>query len=219
MRDELFCLSLAGCSLAETKEKDNWVEKRPQGSLPEYICRISRAVKRSGHPTSQAIAIAVGRVKAWARGEGDVTAKTRAKAAKAVAEWEALKGATSLSNEQIARFDTDGDTQVLSLCGHDFSVDEARKAYLNQARGNIGEDTLSPAGVPEPWVSEVWNNFLIVELGDELLRVNFEANIDGTFEFEEPVRLKKAYIPIDEIADETLEKMISDDNDEDDDKD
>ncbi len=55
------------------------------------ICRIARAIKRSGKTTSQAISIAVSRVKKWAAGGDDVDADTRAKAAAAVAEWEKLK--------------------------------------------------------------------------------------------------------------------------------
>jgi hypothetical protein len=57
------------------------------GGLPDYICRIARAVKKSGHTTSEAIAIAVSRVKVWASGKG-VDKDTQAKAAKALAEWE-----------------------------------------------------------------------------------------------------------------------------------
>jgi hypothetical protein len=49
---------------------------------------------RTGHDESQAIQMAVGVVKRWAAGEGNVTAKTRAKAAAAVAEWEAKKAAS-----------------------------------------------------------------------------------------------------------------------------
>lgn len=93
-------MALAGCSLAKTSKKDNWVDKA--GGLPEYICEIARAVKRSGHDTSSAIAIAVGRAKAWAAGRGKVTAATRAKAAKAVAEWEAKKAAASNTDTEGA---------------------------------------------------------------------------------------------------------------------
>jgi hypothetical protein len=86
-------ISLAGCSLDEHPGKSNWVEKG--GGLPQYICEIARAIKRSGKTTSQAIAIAVGRVKKWAAtGEGD----TKAKAAAAVAEWEKLKGKAHAKN-------------------------------------------------------------------------------------------------------------------------
>lgn len=78
------------CSLDRNPNKSNWVEDG--GGLPNYICRIARSVHRKrGRSISQAIAIAVGTVKRWARGGDEVNADTRAKAAKAVAEWTALK--------------------------------------------------------------------------------------------------------------------------------
>lgn len=81
-------LVLVGCSLDRSPGK-NWVER--SGGLPEYICEIARAIHRGGRPISQAISIAVSRVKKWAAGLDDVDADTRAKAARAVAQWEALK--------------------------------------------------------------------------------------------------------------------------------
>lgn len=75
--------------------KKNWVDE--VNGLPLFIRAIAHALIRDGHSESSAIAIAVGRVKAWAAGGGHVTAKTRAKAAAAVAEWEAKKAASHAS--------------------------------------------------------------------------------------------------------------------------
>lgn len=75
--------------------KQNWVDK--VGGLPLFIRAIAHALIRNGHSPSSAISIAVGRCKAWAAGEGNVSAKTRAKAAAAVAEWEAKKAASHAS--------------------------------------------------------------------------------------------------------------------------
>jgi len=87
---DVVTLSSHSCSLEKVPGKQNWVDQG--GGLPNYICHIARALHREkGMPVSRSIAIAVGRVKAWAAGGGDVDADTRAKAAKAVAEWEALK--------------------------------------------------------------------------------------------------------------------------------
>lgn len=69
----------------------NWVSDA--GGLPHYIDRIRKALQRRGMPKSHAIASAVNQVKRWARGGGKVTAKTRAKAVKALAEWEAKRAA------------------------------------------------------------------------------------------------------------------------------
>jgi hypothetical protein len=92
---------MAGCTLAKVPGNQNWLEEKAVGGLPEYICRIARAIHRgdASKTISQVIAIAVSRVKVWAGGGGGVTAKTRAKAAKAVAEWEAKKKAAKLDNK------------------------------------------------------------------------------------------------------------------------
>lgn len=70
--------------------KKNWVEAA--GGLPKYIEDIAYALHtRRGMSISRAIATAVSRVKMWAAGGDNVDPDTRAKAAKAVAQWEALK--------------------------------------------------------------------------------------------------------------------------------
>jgi hypothetical protein len=62
------------------------------GGLPAYIQHISHDLhEKRGIPESQAIQMAIGICKRWARGGGNVDANTRAAAAKAIAEWEALK--------------------------------------------------------------------------------------------------------------------------------
>lgn len=80
-------VAFAGCSL-DSSPGSNWVQEA--GGLPEYICEIARAIKKTGKSTSEAISIAVSRVKVWATGKG-VDKDTQAKAAKAVAEWESKK--------------------------------------------------------------------------------------------------------------------------------
>lgn len=69
---------------------DNWVEKA--GGLPSYIERIAKHLHyEQGMSISHAIASAVNTVKKWAAGGGNVTTATQAKAARAVAQWEAKK--------------------------------------------------------------------------------------------------------------------------------
>jgi hypothetical protein len=80
----------AGCSLDTHPGTSNWVQKA--GGLPEYICNIAKDIhEEKGKSIGNAIQIAVGVVKRWAKGVGNVDAKTRAKAAAAVAEWEAKR--------------------------------------------------------------------------------------------------------------------------------
>lgn len=88
--DHALIVAFAGCSLDE-KPGSNWVQD--QGGLPEYICEVARAVKRSGKSTEAAIKIAISRIKVWASGKG-VDKDTQAKAAKALAQWEKMKAKT-----------------------------------------------------------------------------------------------------------------------------
>lgn len=69
----------------------NWVEKR--GGLPRYIRMVRNALVREGHSESRATALAVAAMKRWASGRGNVTAKVRAAAAAALAQWERMKAA------------------------------------------------------------------------------------------------------------------------------
>lgn len=78
----------SSASLDESPNK-NWVEN--SGGLPPYVRKLARGIMKSGKSKTQAIAIAISRIKVWAAGGGDVDADTRAKAAKALAQWEATK--------------------------------------------------------------------------------------------------------------------------------
>ena len=70
--------------------KVNWVEAN--GGLPPYLEKIVIGImKGTGYPRERAIPIAISRIKVWARGGGGVNADTVAKAAAALAAWEALK--------------------------------------------------------------------------------------------------------------------------------
>src|SRR5882724_8354982 len=68
-----------------------WHQKDKSIQLPAYIQNIASALERSGHDESSAIAIAVGTVKRWSGGGGNVSPEVKAAAEKALAEWEALK--------------------------------------------------------------------------------------------------------------------------------
>lgn len=79
-----------GAEPFSTSKTSNWVARA--GGLPHYIQHIAHdLMEKRGMPESKAIAMAVGIVKRWARGGGNVKPDTRAAAAKAVAEWEAKR--------------------------------------------------------------------------------------------------------------------------------
>ncbi len=86
---------LAGCSLAKTTKKDNWVENSKDGKLPEYICKIAKSLhEKRGMDISHAIATAVSKCKKWAAGGDGVHPDTAAKASAAIAKWEKMKAGT-----------------------------------------------------------------------------------------------------------------------------
>jgi peptidoglycan hydrolase-like protein with peptidoglycan-binding domain len=109
--------------------KENWVDKA--GGLPSYIERIAKHIHyEKGKPIGTAIAIAVGTVRRWcaggevaASGKGGisktsgVSAKTKAQACRAVAEWEAKKKASKAKTAAEA-------AEVLEAAGMVYDADE-----------------------------------------------------------------------------------------------
>lgn len=79
-----------------TSKTSNWVAR--VGGLPAYIQNVAKGIMKSGKSESQAIQMAIGVVKRWAKGLGKVSAEVRAAAAKAVAEWEAKKAQSHASH-------------------------------------------------------------------------------------------------------------------------
>lgn len=75
----------------------NGVIVHNSGGLPRYIREVAHALIRRGMSKDRAIATAVATMKRWAAGAGNVSAKVQAAAAKAVAEWEAMKAKANKS--------------------------------------------------------------------------------------------------------------------------
>lgn len=78
-------------SRASLSEKGQDLFDTPGAELPGYVREVARGVMRQGKTKSQAIGIAIGMIKKWAAGGGGVNADTRAKAAKALVQWNAAK--------------------------------------------------------------------------------------------------------------------------------
>ncbi len=219
-RDELeLIVDLAGCSLDESP-KENWVEKN--GGLPEYICRIARAVKRGGDKTtSQAVAIAVSRVKKWSTGAG-VDADTQAKAAAALTQWQALKAKNKAKKTVKA---TNTDRSFLCLAAKtSYNIDIVRRAFESrerEARKAWREANPSASYEDGPghlWVREQWTDFLVVErgYGSEATMYKVPYTVDDKHEvtFADPVEVKTEYVAVetmdgDEMTDADVLEMIS----------
>jgi len=198
-------VAFAGCSLDE-KPGSNWVQDA--GGLPDYICRIARAIKRKGHTTGQAISIAVSRVKKWSTGAG-VNADTQAKATTAVAEWEKLKAkahtksASTVAASAAARHDL----LYLANTTVEYNVDIVRSAFEQRARdarhawraANPGA-AYDDCPVPYTWVKEQWTSFIIVQSdygkNPELYKVSYQVDSANNVTFGEPVEVKTEYVVV-----------------------
>lgn len=77
--------------LGSRRNGENWVERSKAGELPKYVRIVRNGLMKSGHSESRATALAVAAMKRWARGGDNVTPKVQAAAAKALAQWEAMK--------------------------------------------------------------------------------------------------------------------------------
>ena len=87
------CTGDGPCDPSPLGAGKNWVTKTdPMEGIGVYARAIAHALIRDkGFTESHAIATAIGAVKHWAAGGGNVTDATRARAAAEVAHWEALK--------------------------------------------------------------------------------------------------------------------------------
>lgn len=209
----------AGCSL-DSSPKTNWVER--SGGLPNYICKIARAVMRSGKSKSASIAIAVSRTKKWAAGGDNVDADTRAKAAKAVAQWEALK--TKNKAKKVVKASREDGTEFLQLSNiGSFNTDLVRKAW-NEVQNNLrqaaraqlkaeGRDPYDgPETVPYTYVRELWTDYVIVEIDGlggntgNLMKVPYTVS-GSAVSFGEPVEVEQQYVEVEEDEDDELSDL------------
>jgi hypothetical protein len=205
-----------GCSLDSSPGK-NWVEN--SGGLPDYICRIAKSISKGGKSKSAAIAIAVSRVKAWAAGGDDVDADTRAKSAKAVAEWEALKKKNKARQVVKASRMDGSEYLMLSNAPASFNTeivktawrqatDEARRFARAQAKASGQEFDYD--SVPYSYIRELWSDHIIVELErnqTSFLKVPFTVS-GNLVSFGDPTAVKVAYVPVDQVALSSNEKQL-----------
>lgn len=205
--DDLQFIELASSSssLAEVPGKNNWLEKSGQG-LPPYVRKIARGIMKSGKSKSQAIAIALSRVKKWSAGGDNVDADTRAKSAKAVAQWEKAK-AKNKSKSVVTATNLDGDEYVLLSSSSSYNTEMVRRAWDTQERERraqyeaahpVPSDRVAPTSelYPYRWIREMWSDYIIVEVeGEDGLR--FEkypySYSDGSITFGEPTPVEQVW--------------------------
>lgn len=81
----------AGYAATASPRGPNNLWNKPGFKLPNYIEQVARGLEQAGRSESEAISMAIGVVRRWATGGGNVTAEVRAASAAAIAEWEATK--------------------------------------------------------------------------------------------------------------------------------
>ena len=125
---------------------ENWVERTKKGSLPEYIRIIRNGIMKQGKSEGRATALAVAAVKRWAKGAGNVSAKVRAAAAKAVEEWTAMKAQKTLDGVEFDWNQIEADSDELaSKSDEDFEM-EFKSTARETGRRKKDEDGSSGSG-------------------------------------------------------------------------
>lgn len=218
-----------GCSL-DSSPKKNWVEH--SGGLPNYICKIAKAIMRSGKSKSSAIAIAVSRTKKWAAGGSDVDADTRAKAATAVAQWEALKAKNKAKKVISASYitsDGEEDSYLMLTNIPSYRTDIVRMAWDASERARrdawakdrpvqtyaATEGTTSDSDYyPYRWIKELWTDFILVETEEaktKLSKFPFVVNpITQEVIFGDEVEVRQVYIEMDEDLSDAEKELLED---------
>lgn len=200
--EDVMMIELATSSASlDRSPKKNWVENA--GELPPYIRKLARAIEKSGKTLSAAIAIAISRVKRWASGGDDVEADTRAKAAKALAQWEALK-AKNKAKKVVKATNSEGQDYVFLTSVGSFNTDLVRRAWDNferdrrrAARQNSDSIEDASEAVPYSYVRELWTDYIIIDQENGVLfKIPYEVS-GNTVTFKEPVRVKQAFVETD----------------------
>ena len=152
--------------------KTNWVQEG--GGLPAYIERIASHVKGKNPQWSdgRCIAVAVNTVRRWASSGsvaehgkgGGVSPATRAKAVKALAQWEAMKAAAKLHQGQSS----DQRLVLLASAGREF--DQTQFLLLAQQRRSAASMVRRGARGPNTKAIQA-----------RLSQLGFEVSQDGVF--------------------------------------
>lgn len=117
----------------------NWVARA--GGLPKYIRAVAHAFQRKGMTESEAIQRAVGIVEDWAAGRRGVSKETQARAAAAVAEWNAKRAKSHLTKSEFLGMSAETSGTSSTLPPNDASEETMAAENENQT---ITKDDLDP---------------------------------------------------------------------------
>lgn len=207
--DKDLILALASSEAPLDKSpKHNWVEDA--GGLPPYVRKLARGIMKNGHDLSSAISIAISRIKVWAAGGGKVNATTRAKAAKALAQWEKTKAASHVKmtfDDGTDKFDYLALSNITS-----FNTDIVRSAWdAEQRQQRAAYDAAHPQitgndrldyGFPYEWICELGTDYIITKkdvlTGEDRYRYPYTVNDDYEVTFGDPVKIIQIWVEDDD---------------------
>jgi peptidoglycan hydrolase-like protein with peptidoglycan-binding domain/ssDNA-binding Zn-finger/Zn-ribbon topoisomerase 1 len=114
-----------------SSKTSNWVARA--GGLPPYIQHVAHDIhEKRGKTVSEAIRIAIGVIKNWAHGHGNVDAGTKAAAAKALAQWTAMKAKNAA--KKVAKKISEAEYRQLEMLdGPAVRLDEALMRELEES--------------------------------------------------------------------------------------
>ena len=146
----------------------NWVDD--VGGLPKYIKKIADAVqKETGKSEGNSIAIAVNACKKMCKtgdlnfpGDQDVNPGSKAKACKAIEEWEAKKAEAKADNDKHS---TDGTSMATSGTAT-FAGDSYKKQWRNPADGRWIDMPLTAIGKFIDTIKDLDAESEFIDLGD-----------------------------------------------------
>ncbi len=210
--DLILKLATSSASLDRSPKK-NWVENA--GQLPPYVRKLARAIEKNGHSLSSAIAIAISRIKTWAAGGGDVDADTKAKAVKALAQWEALKAKNAAGGVVKASFSDDDDAHYLLLSSAPSfnteivraawdSIERAKRQAYDEAHDSRGYEgaVRESYGYPYRWITELGNDYIIISVdntqGQDKYRIAYTVDEDYDVSFGEEKRIHQIWVEADD---------------------
>lgn len=216
---ELIQLASSSASLASVPGKNNWIE-HAGGNLPPYVRKLARGIMKSGKTKSQAIAIAIGRIKTWARGGGDVSAATRAKAVKALAQWNALKAKNKAKGVVKATSSTGEDYLMLTGVGS-FNTEYVRNAWrqLEDARERAHDHAVTdgePTRASSYYsIRELWSDHIIVSNDYEVTTSSIVLKVPYTItgsqvDFGDPIIMRLKYVEDDLELSENEQELLAD---------
>jgi hypothetical protein len=198
---ELILLLASSSASLDKSPKKNWVENA--GGLPPYVRKLARGIMKSGgHDLSSAIAIAISRIKAWAAGGGKVDADTRAKATKALAQWEATKAKSAVKLSH-----PDG-TEYIELSGigsfNTAIVRSAWEAKNREERRVLGNNT-NDVGPEYSWIEELGTDYIITSrdepTGTQKVRYPYSVSDNDDVTFGPGTPIKQVWVDDDTFND------------------